>query len=132
MDFSKLFTSQYLLTSAPAESRLSLYFLILFSVMIIVAILLKFSRQDKKIKARQFYGYLTGGIFGVIYLFARHEGLPFLSARIVLLVIVGGLLVWFIYLAIWMSRYIPKVNRKLAEQERFKKYLPKPKKIKRK
>lgn len=130
MDFSKLFTSQYLLTSASAESRLSLYFLILFSVMIIVAILLKFSRQDKRIKARQFYGYITGGILGLIYLFARHEGLPFLSARIVLLVIVGGLLIWFIYLAIWMSRYIPKTTREREREERFRKYLPKAKKKK--
>lgn len=96
--------------------------------MVAVAILIRFSKQDNKIKARQFYGYITGGILGLIYLFARHEGLPYLSARIVLLVVVAGLLTWFIYLAIWMARYIPKKREEEEKEEKFKKYLPKSKK----
>lgn len=130
MDFSKIFTAKYLLASAPNESGLLLYFLIIFTAMVVVAILVQFSKQDRKIKARQFYGYLTGGILGLIYVFARHEGLPYLSARIVLLVIIGGMLVWLLYLAIWMGKYVPSQNKKKSIEDRYNKYLPKSKKIK--
>ncbi|MFA7244038.1 MAG: DMT family transporter [Patescibacteria group bacterium] len=130
MDFSKIFNSDYLFKSAPAESRLNLYYLIIFVALIVFAILIKFSKQDRKIKNRQFYIYLTGGILGLIYVFARHEGLPYLSARIVLLVIIAGLLASLTYLTIWMARYIPKMNNKKFAEEKYQKYLPKSKKRK--
>jgi hypothetical protein len=96
--------------------------------MIMVAILIRFSKQDKRIKTRQFYGYLIGGILGLLYLFARHEALPYLSDRIVLFAIITGLLVWLVYLTIWMGRYVPRIRDEREMAERFEKYLPKQKK----
>ena len=129
MTLEYIFSQKYLFNPLPtAESRLYVPLLILFALCLIGALLIKLPEKlNKKVKNRFFYALLVPGIAGLIYLFARHESLPWLGSRFILALIMATIIIWNLVLIIWSAKYVPSVKKAKVEQEEFDKYLPKKK-----
>lgn len=132
MTFNYFFSKNFLLDPTPVyKSELFLPLLIAFSLMILLAIFIAFQKaQIKKIVKRFFNPLLTNGILGLIYVFSRHESLPYLASRFFLLLIVLIFFVWMSVLLVNLARFVPKQSTFLKNEERYRKYLPKNSKIK--
>jgi len=103
--------------------------MVLFGVLILLAIVVKINKKlDKNIQNKQFYCYLITGILGWVYLFGRHEALPWLGSRLFLALIASSLVIWIIYIVIWMMIYTPKQRKIKSREEIYRRYLPKNKK----
>lgn len=130
MTLEYIFSQKYLFNPLPTtESRLYVPLLILFALCLIGSLLIKLSEKlNRKVKNRFFYALLTPGIAGFIYLFSRHESLPWLGSRFILALTLTTLIIWNLVLIIWAVRYMPKIKQVKIEQEYFDKYLPRAKK----
>jgi hypothetical protein len=129
MSLEYIFSQKYLFNPLPtAESRLYIPLLVLFALCIIGALLMKLPEKlNKKVKNRFFYALFSPGIAGFIYLFSRHESLPWLGSRFILALILATLIIWNLVLIIWAVRYIPRIKKVKIEKEEFDKYLPRAK-----
>ena len=129
MPLDQLFSKDYLLNPTPTyQSKLYIPLLITFGLLLILAILTRFLKEEYKvIFNKYYYAFLTVSICGFIYLFARYEGLAWLGSRLTLLLIVSVLLLWVVYNTISTILYIPKLKKTLEVENRYEKYLPKPK-----
>jgi len=127
MTFSHIFSKSYLFDpTPPSESRLYLYLIVFFGVLILLTVFNIFSKGlDKEIRKKQLYCYPTIGILGFIYLFARHEELLWLGSRLTLVIILLGFFIWVVYITVFSIRHIPKKNKNEKAQNRYEKYLPK-------
>ena len=127
MTLEYIFSKSYLFDpTPPSESRLYLYLIVFFGVLILLALLNIFSKSlDKKIRKKQIYCYLTTGTLGLIYLFGRHEELSWIGSRLTLSIILLGFFIWITYITVFSIRYLPKKNTNEKAQKRFEKYLPK-------
>ena len=125
IDYNKILFSRV----ADSETNIYIPFLIVFSMIILASIAVKlFSGDDKKISNHFFWPLMTSGIVGLIYLFARHEGLPWLSSGIVIFSVFVFFFASLVWNGVWLFRYIPKIKKEKIVEERYKKYLPKSKK----
>lgn len=129
MNLSTFFSQNYLFDISPTpKSKLYLPLLIIFGLMIVLSVAISFQRKSiKKVIGKFFVPLLSAGVLGLIYLFARHESLPYLSSRFFLMLILCLLIVWVIYLLIWSARYIPKHMSSQKIEDKYNKYLPKAK-----
>lgn len=132
MTLKEFFSKEYLLNPVPPQtSKLYVFLLIFFSLLIILAIVSRFGgKENKKLYGRYFYEFLTCGSVGLVYLFARYEGLPWLGSRIFLVIIFSSLFIWTMINVIWVIRFIPTYVKNKASEERYLEYLPKAKKRK--
>lgn len=130
MNLADFFSTKYLFDPAPPrESRLYLPLLIVFSLLLILSLVVKFMpAKITNLSRRYFLSFLVPSILGFLYLFGRYERLPWLGARIYLIVIVIVLMVWLAINSIWALRFLPKYSREQMINEKYDKYLPKPKK----
>jgi len=129
MTLAEIFSRQYLFDPIPsADNKYFWYQLAFFSLLIVGAIVIILLKKiDRKIRLNQFYAYLTCGILGMIYIFARHEKLPWLSSYFYISLVVTTLIIWIIILTIWIFRYSLKLKKQKIYHERYEKYLPKKK-----
>ena len=129
MTFSQIFTSDYLLNpTPPAESKLYMPFLIMFTFLIILGILTRLLKGDLGRMTRKYsYTFATCGILGLIYLFGRYEGLAWVGARITLFSILTILVVWTFLDIIFLIRFVPEYKVTREREDKFNKYLPKAK-----
>ena len=130
MTLADIFSSQYLFNpTPPTQNKYMLYQMVVFGAFIAIAIVyLLLKKMDAKIRFRHFYCFLTGGILGYIYIFARYESLPWLGSRIYLVLVMLTLIIWSTINTIWLYRYSAKLEDKKVMEDRYEKYLPKPKK----
>lgn len=131
MTFYQIFSKDYLFDPTPPyESNLYIPLLALFGLLLFWAILTRFMKKEqKKLINRYYYSFITMGISGLIYLFSRYEGLPWLGSRFVLLVIISILIIWIIYNTITLLFYLPKYKKEIDTKKRYEKYLPKQKSV---
>lgn len=122
---------QYLFNLNPGyQFKFAIPVLIIFALMIIVAILIRWrmKRQDRqdwqKIRANLVNLFLTTGIIGLILLFFRIEGISFFSARFWWVILLLVFLIWLIMIAWHGLKILPKELKKKKEEEEFRKYLP--------
>ena len=129
MTFTTFFSKSYLFDPTPTvTSKLYLPLLIVFGLMILLAITISFQKPAiKKIVGQFFTPFLSTGILGLIYLFARYESLVYLSSRFFLVLVMAIFIGWIVVLLVKIIRFVPKhINAKKIE-DRYEKYLPKPK-----
>jgi len=129
MSLEYIFSKNYLFAStAPAESRLTFYFLIFFILLILGSLYLKLLPEMlAKFYGKLFIPLLSTGILGLIYLFARHEQLVWLGSRAFVLL---DLLLFLVWTGIVIVQIIPnfaKYRKEMEIEARYKKYLPKSK-----
>ena len=129
MDLLTFFSKKYLFDASPTpESKLYLPLLILFGLMVVLAVLISFQKKSvKRIVGKFFVPLLSSGVLGLIYLFARHESLPYLSSRFFLFLIMCMFVIWIAILLIWTLKFIPKHMSSKKIEDRYNKYLPKAK-----
>lgn len=129
MNLTDLFTQKNLLNSVPlSQSRLYYYLLGFFAALVIIAIILYLLKgMDLAIRMKQFYCFLTCGILGLVFTFANYQSLPGLGTGLFLALILILLFVWIVGILVWMLSHTKKLESKKVLEERFKKYLPSPK-----
>ena len=130
MDLSYLHKSSYWLGLNTNLKGVSYtIYLVAFSLLFVVGLaIIMLTRGDfRKIAIKYATPLLLTSILGWIYLFATAQQLPWLSVRLVLLLIVSIFLVWILILLTWSARHIPKMVRAKKVEEKFNKYLPKAK-----
>lgn len=133
MDLASFLTKDYIFASVPpVESTIYLPLSIFFGLLILVGILLLIFAKDetREIWGRYIAPSLTVGLMGLMNLGARYEQLPWLASRFVLILAFTVMIVWFLVLAFTMTRFVPEFKKAQAVNERFSKYLPRPKKNK--
>jgi len=130
MTLSQIFSQNYLFDINPTpQSNLYIPLLILFGLMIVLAAAISFQRKSiKKVVGKFFVPLLSAGVLGLIYLFARHESLPYLSSRFFLVLIICMFLAWVFILLVWSAKFIPKYMNSQKIEDRYNRYLPKAKK----
>ncbi|MFH0892173.1 MAG: hypothetical protein V1867_05325 [Candidatus Falkowbacteria bacterium] len=67
--------------------------------------------------------FLTNFFLGLMFLFFTYELIPFLSARILVLLWAIGMLVWFVFIMRHILT-IPKIKEEKEKEQEFKKYIP--------
>ncbi len=130
MNIEEIFSNKYLFNPTPSTTNQYFwYLLIFFSVLVLMAIFLRLMKSwDKKIRAVQSNCFITCGILGLVYLFARHERLPWLASRAFLALDLLVLVIWILIITIWMTKYNKKLDSQKILEDRYKKYLPTKKK----
>jgi small-conductance mechanosensitive channel len=127
------FTIRTLFNSRPApiEAPGSVILVILFGVFLILALLSKIWQKKNKndrllylAYQKFFYLFLTIGLIGLVYTWLAYEGIPFLSAKILLLVLILTFLVWLFIAVKYMLVTVPKIKKERKKREEFEKYLP--------
>lgn len=130
MTLSTIFSNNYLFDPNPtATSKLYIPLLLVFGLMIILSIVISLQKPEvKKIVGGFFTPFISTGVLGLIYLFARYESLPYLSSRFFLVLVVVMFVVWEIILLIKTIRFAPTYLNSRKTEDRYEKYLPKAKK----
>lgn len=131
MNLSYLTESSYWLgTNTDLEGNFYIAYLVVFSVLFILAMaIIFFSRGElRRVWTKYSTPLLFSSILGWIYLFAVHEQLPWLSVRLTLLIVTAGPLIWILILLFWSAKQVPKIIKTRQVEEKFKQYLPKVKK----
>ena len=128
MTISQFFSKASLLDPTPARETKSLIpLLVFFSLVMLCGIVLKIVKTRKPALRRFSNMFWISGLLGLIYVFGRYESLPWLGSGISLLIIVILLVAWTALNLIWTVRNVPKVLKEQQVEERYNKYLPKPK-----
>ena len=129
MTLATFFSKSYLFDPNPSvSSKLYIPLLAVFGLMIVLAIVVVLQKSEvKKIVGGFFTPLLSTGVLGLIYLFARYEGLAYLSSRFFLVLIATMFIVWEVILLVKTIQFIPKHLDSKKTEDRYKKYLPKAK-----
>lgn len=127
------FSSSYLFDKVPTgEENLFIGLLVFFIILIIVSIIsyIVLSRKSRKtppykaIKNHIYNCGLTIGTIGLILLFFRWQSIPYLSSRILILILLLAFLVWLVYIIIYIKIHL-KHNLKAYQTElKYQSYLP--------
>ncbi len=104
-----------------------------FAALVLIALIIHWrtrthpARSVTRLRAHLFNNLITSGILGLAYAFMRFEGIPNLSARIVVVGILSLLIIWGVIALVigWYS--IPKELHQLKNEELLRAYLPKQK-----
>jgi hypothetical protein len=133
MDFKAFLNLNYLFDPLPyRETRIYLPFILFFSAGILLAIALKLL-ENKQIHhfKNYFFIYLTCSLIGLINLFARYEGLAWLGLRAVLILDILIIFITGLINIVILIGKIPEAKKVRNNEDRYNKYLPRPKKSER-
>jgi len=127
MNFTEFFSTEYLFNSVPdSSSGFTIYFLIFFATLILLAFVTKYLlKSEKKIRDKQFVSFITCGTLGLVYVFSRYESLPWLASRFFLALILLTLIIWLGLITVFTVKHISKKKEQEIVDEKFTKYLPK-------
>lgn len=134
MMFANIFSKSYLFDPNPTvTSKLYLPLLVIFILMIALGIIISLQKAEvKKIIGVFFIPFISTGVLGLIYLFARYESLVYLSSRFFLVLVISTFVIWTLVLLVRTIRFVPKHLDSKKIEDRYKKYLPKAKKANKK
>jgi len=106
-----------------------------FAIFLIVGAVIRVvgsKRKDDKFVIATFnkFGtlFLASGFLGLLFYFFSYEQIYLFGARFWFLVIGITFLVWLGYIIRYIKKTVPKEKAKIAEREKFEKYMPKKKK----
>lgn len=124
------FTKDMLFDPAPSASdALIIVYLVCFGLVTLAAIVWFFLKGEiKRILTGYFSIFMTVGVLGLIYTFVRYERLPNLSTRIVLMALIVGSMIWLVTKSYFTVSELNKLRDLSKIENKYKKYLPKPKK----
>lgn len=116
MDFTKLFELSYLIDSnPPVETYMVLPTATFFVILVLIGLIMQLMVELHVISPvwRGFLRKIPGNLyifslFGLLLVFARYEGSPFLSMRLLLILLILGLIAYLTYKAIYIYREMPR------------------------
>jgi len=123
------FTTDYLFaTQAPENQKLFLAVVGVFVLFIIISALIYYNQKiHKGLKVRLFNFFLTVGILGLIFSFFRFEAIPYIGARIIILLLLLAAIIWYLAITVYTIAKMPGEVRIIKNHERYVQYLPKQK-----
>jgi len=116
MDFTKLFDLQYLTDKHPAtDTNMVLFMSIFFVLVVLTGLLMQISVELHVVSPvwRSFLRKIPGNLyifslFGFLLVFARYEGSPLLSMRLLLVLLIIGLITYIAYKAYYIHKEYPR------------------------
>ncbi|MBM2820285.1 MAG: hypothetical protein HW405_45 [Candidatus Berkelbacteria bacterium] len=132
IDLLKLLNTKYIFEISPEPISDYLYLSILFGLLIVIAFIFWFIYKRKRkqldlFKAVQksvFNPFFYTGIIGLILIFFRWQGMPYLGSRFFLLVLLLLFLFWGTNIIYFRFVTFPKRIKEYQEKKNFNKYLP--------
>ncbi len=128
---SRIFSTNYLF-SVNEKFKYWYIYLPFFGILVVLAfaVNLFLKKSDdyiaKKSFARQFFWvYLSWGVIGLAFLFARAQYLPTFGSRFFLFLVIFFFILSNIWLVIYYQKYTKKAQLKLADKKRKEKWLKK-------
>lgn len=135
--FTEFTKPQFWLDTNPlfANSEI-LFYLILFSLVLILSVFLKifFDRKSKDLSIYQFFSQnffsylITCVIIGFVLSFFQWQHIPYFSNRIIIMTDLIIILVLFILMIINLLYKIPQQLELHQQKQNFEKYIPQPRK----
>lgn len=115
-----------------SNTKFIITMLIIFVVMVLVAIFFwmilgKIAKKTTPFKILQnklTSLFATCGGIGLILVFLEWQTIPYLSTRILLLILFISFLIWFLIILLYIQRNFFVELDNFERQERYKKYLP--------
>lgn len=134
IDFKKLVDATWIFEKNPSTQGMYLYVAAVFGLCVIGAIVigLAYAKQNKvyrKVYSMVYSMLLTIGLIGLSLVLMRYQGVSYLGSRFLLYVLFLVVLMWVNQILVYRYIDLPKEIKKKQERERFEKYLPKAKKI---
>ena len=107
----------------PFALKIIIIFIFLLAVFSFVFYLLKLKKQRLlfQIWAKLYLFSLSNFIIGLFLLFFAYELVPFLSARIWMLLWGISMLAWLIFIGLAIAR-LPKIKKDIAKKSEYEKY----------
>jgi len=132
LDIKKIFDPARIFESTPNPEGLYQYLSIVFGLLLVIALIIIFlTRKQKQIFKNYFNRIvnilLFAGLTGLILVFCRWQGIPYLGSRLMMYVLLLILIIWGSYTIWYRLVFLPKKITELKAKERFEKYLPKKK-----
>lgn len=128
IDLKKLFDLKYIFDSNPGFNfKFTIPALIIFGLMMAAAIILSWRIKQKrleKVKIGLIRLLATTGVFGLLLLFFRNQGIMFFSTRILWIILFLVFLFWLVRISWYILRVMPKEVRQEQKKNEFEKYLP--------
>lgn len=133
--FQNLFKPNWwFISPSPYSSELKIYLSIFLSLVILSIICyIIFARKAKSVPPylnlrSLIFGWLLGlGLTGLFLVFLAWQAIPYLSSRILVILIFLSTVIWFIYLLFYLRLTFYEQIKRFHEEENYKKYLPKKK-----
>ncbi len=129
LDIQKLIDIRYLLDPKPSYNfAFFVPTFVVMSIAFIVGIVLATAYFRRYVWSEMIGQWLRWfGFTGLILLFFRYEGIPFLSIRIYFIILTLGFFVWLIMILRNFRLIRESQIEKARRQESYDKYLPRPK-----
>ena len=129
INFNKLLVKSYILETTPPAVGLYKYLAIAFGIFILTAFILIVKSKNKEEIWKSLYAKIINllifsGAFGLMLIFFRFEGIPYLGSRLFLLVLLLGLIIWSATIIWYRFKILPKKIKEYQKRKAFEKYLP--------
>lgn len=129
INFKKFLAKSYIFETTPPVTGLYQYLVVVFILFILIAFILivKSKKQAeiwKSLSAKIINLLMLGGACGLMFVFFRFEGIPYLGSRLFLFILFLGLIFWAITIVWYRYKIIPKKIKKQQKRKNFEKYLP--------
>ena len=130
IEIKKLFDFPRIFESTPNPQGLYQYLSILFGLLLIVALIIFLTTKKQKSIIKNYFNRIINlllftGIAGLILIFCRWQGIPYLGSRLMLYILLLTFIIWGGFIIWFRLVILPKEIAELKAKERFKKYLPK-------
>ena len=133
----KLINPDYIFEKTPPANSGYIYLSAIFGIFMLMSIFFwfRYGRLKTKIPAyapmqfKMFNLFFYSGLIGLMLIFFRWQEISYLGSRLFMIVLLGGFIIWSLYLIFYRVKVIPKAIIRFREKENFNKYLPNPKRI---
>ena len=129
INLGKLLKSDYIFETSPSATGLYQYLAIVFAVLILAAFVLIIKARKKEEIFKPLYAKIINLLFftafsGLILIFFRWQGIPYLGSRLLLVVLLAVVFVWSMIIVWYKFKILPRKIEKYQKQKIFEKYLP--------
>jgi len=129
LDIRKIFDPARILESTPNPEGLYQYLSIVFGLFLIIALIIILVTKKQKQIFRNYFNrivnlLLFAGLAGLVLVFCRWQGIPYLGSRLMMYILILILIIWASYIIWYRLTVLPKKIAELKNKERFEKYLP--------
>lgn len=129
INFQKFLDKDYIFEPSPPPTGLYQYLAVIFGLFLIAGVIIAAQTRRKeeiykKLFVRIVSLFLFTGTSGLILVFFRYEGIPYLGSRLLLLVLLAVFIIWALLVVRYKFLILPKEIRQYQKKKIFEKYLP--------
>ncbi len=131
IDLKKFLDTKYIFEKTPPPISDYLYLAIVFAVFVVLGIFfwIWYNRKTefafwKEFRYRLFNLFFYIGLVGLVLVFSRWQGIPYVGSRFFILVDFLIFIIWGMWIIYFRLIIIPKEIKKFERKQQFEKYLP--------